>query len=159
MHPKSMCRYVVTPTHNLSKRQYALRLVVVPCQYLPSPSPFFQPISPSPSSNISSVAVMHLLHLRIHPCCPAYSPPCSYAAVFTADIFCHTHYPGATICPQVGSRSLSIFSQSEPILTTHFAISVVPHLICCHPTSPPPSYLSLFSCISSTVLVRRCLHR
>ena len=159
MHPKSPCRSIVAPTPKLLERLYALRLVVIPCQYLPSPSPFFQPISPSSSSHISFFAVPHLLHRLIHPCCPASPPLCSSAAVFTADLVCHPQYPGATIHPQVVSRSLSIFSQSVAVLTTHFSISVVPHLICCRPTSPLPPYLSLLSCISATVLVRRCICR
>ena len=108
---------------------------------------------------MSSVAIPHLLHLRIHPCCPAYLPPCSSAAVFTADIVCHLHFTGSTIRPQVGSRYLSIFAQSVAVLTTHFSISVVPHLICCRPTSTPLPYPYLLSCISSTVIVHRCLHR
>ena len=91
MHPKLPCRSVVAPTPKLSERRYALRLVVVLCQYLPSMSPLFQPISPSPSSHISSIAVPHLLHCCIHPCCPASPPPCWSATVFTTDIICHTH--------------------------------------------------------------------
>ena len=159
MHPESPCRSVVAPTPKLLERQYALRLVVITCRYLPSPSPFFQPISPSPSSHISSVAVLHLLRRRIHPCCPSYPTPCSSTAFFTADLVCHPHYPGAMICPQVCSCYLSVFSQSLAVLTTHFVISVVPYLICFHPTSPPSPYPSLLSYISSTVLVRLCLHR
>ena len=158
MHPKLPFRSVVAPTHKLLERRYALRLVVIPCQYLTSPSPFLQTISPSPSSHISSVAVPHLLHHRIHTYCPASLPPCLSAAVFTSDLVFRPHYPVATIRPQVVSRSLSIFSQSVAVLTTHFAISVVSHLICCRPTSPLPPYQSLLSCISSTVLVRSCLH-
>ena len=133
------------PTPKLSERQYALRLVVVPCQYFPSLSLFFQPISPSPSSYISSIAVPHLLHHCIYPCFPLHPPPCSPAAVFTADLVCHTHSPIATIRPQAGSRYLLLFSQSVADLTTHFAISVVPHLICCRPTSPPPPYPFMLS--------------
>ena len=106
MHPESPCRSVVTPTPKLSEQRYALRLVVVPCRHFTSPLSFFQPISPSPSSHISSVAVPHLFHRRIHPCCPASPPLCSSAAGFAADIVCHPHYPGATIRPQVGSHSL-----------------------------------------------------
>ena len=159
MHPKYPCRFVVSPTSKSSERQYALRLVVVPCWSLPSPSPSFQPILPSLSSHISSVAVLHLLRRCIHLCCPAYPPPLSSAAVFNADLVCHPHYPGATIRPQVGSHSLSIFSQSTAVLPTHFTISVVPHLICCRPTSSPPPYPSLLSRISAAMLVHRCIYR
>ena len=158
MHPKSLCRSVVAPTPKLSDQQYALRLVVVTCKYFPSLSPSFQPISPSPSPHISSIAFPHLLFRCTHLCCPASPPPCSYTSVFTADLVFHPHYTGATIRPQVGSRSLLIFSQSVAVLPTHFAISVIPHLFCFCPTSPPPPYTSLLSRISSTVLVRRCLH-
>ena len=158
MHTKLSCRSAVALTPKLSEWWYALRLLVVSYQYLPSPSPFFQPIYPSPSSHISSVAVPHILHCCIHPCCPVSPPPWSSAAVFTTDLVCHSHYPVATICPQVGSRYLLIFSQSIAVLTTHLAISVVPYIICCRPTSPPPPYTSLLSCISATVLVHRCLH-
>ena len=65
MHPKSPCRSVVSPTPQLSGRRYALRLVVAPYQYFPSPSSSFQPISPYPSSHISSVHVPHLLRRLI----------------------------------------------------------------------------------------------
>ena len=126
MHPKLPCRYIVAPTPKLLERRYALRLVVVPCQYLPSPTPSLQPILPSPLSHTSSVAILNLLFRRIHTCCPASPLPCSSAAVFTSDLVCHPHYPGATIRSQVGSRSLSIFPQSVAVLTTHFTISVVP---------------------------------
>ena len=159
MHPKLPCRYAVTLTSKLSERRYTLRLLVVPYRYLLSLLPFFQPISPSTSSHISSVAVPHLLRRRINPCCPASPPPRFSAAVFTPDLFHHPHYPGATIRPQVGGRFLLIFDQSVAVFPTHFAISVVSHLICCHPTSPPPPYPFLLSRISATILVRRCLHR
>ena len=158
MHPELPCSSVVAPAPKLSEWKYALRLVVIPCQYLTSLLQFLQPISPSPSSHISSVAVLHLLHRRIHTCCPAYPPPSSSADVFTTDCFCYPHYPGVTICPHVGSRSLSIFAHSVAGLITNFAISVVPHLICFRSTSPLLSYTSMFSYISSTVLFRRCLH-
>ena len=72
-----------------TERQYALRLVVVPCLYFPSPLPSFQPISPSRLSHISSVDVLHLLRRCIHPCCPAFPPPCSSTAVFTAELICY----------------------------------------------------------------------
>ena len=91
MHPKSPCRYVVSPTPKLSERQYALRLVVVPCWYFTSPSLSFQPIFPAPSSLISSVAVPHILRRRIHTCCPASPPLCSSAAIFAADLVYHLH--------------------------------------------------------------------
>ena len=159
IHTKSPCRSVFAPTTKLSEQQYALRLVVVPCQYFPSPSPSFQPISPSLSSHISYVAVPHLLRRRIHIFCPASPPPWSSDAVFTADLVFHTHYTGATIRPQVGSFPLSIFAQSVAVLPTHFAISAVPHLICCRPTLPPLPYPSLLSRISDTMLVHRCIHR
>ena len=55
-------------------------------------SPFFQPISPSPSYHISSVAVQHILCRRIHPCCPTSPPAFSYAAVFTVNLVYHPHY-------------------------------------------------------------------
>ena len=92
MNPESPCRSVVSPMPKLLEVQYALRLLVVPCIYLPSPLPFFQSISPSSSSQISSVSVLHLLRRHIHPCCPASPPPCSPAAVFTSDLVCHPHY-------------------------------------------------------------------
>ena len=114
IHPKPLCRYVVALTTKLSERRYALRLAVVLCQYFPSTSPLFQPISPSPLYHISSVAVPHLLHRRINPYFPASLPPCSSAAVFTADLIYHPHYPGAMIWTQVGSRYLSIFFSSSP---------------------------------------------
>ena len=145
MHSKLPCRSVVAPTPKLLEIQYALRLVAFPCQYFPSPYPLFQPISPSPSSHISSISVLHLLHLRIHPCCTASPLLCSYTTIFTADIVCHSNYPEATIRPQVGSCSLLIFAQSVAVLTTYFAISVVPHIICCRPTSSPPPYPPIFS--------------
>ena len=159
IHPKFLCRSVVALMPKLSEQQYALRLVVVPCQHLPNPSIFFQPVSPSPSSHISYVAVLHLLHHSINSCCPAYLPPYLSAAVFTSDLFYHPHYPGATILPQVSSHYLSIFAQSVAVLSTHFSISVVPQLICCRPTSPTPPYPFLLSRISTTMLVRCCLHR
>ena len=93
MYPKLLCRSVVDPTTKLLERQYALRLVVVPCQYFLSPLLSFQPISPSPSSHISSVAAPHILCHHIHPCCPTSTPPCSSAAVFTTELVCHPHYP------------------------------------------------------------------
>ena len=93
MHLKSPCRSVVTPMPKLSKGQYYLRLVVVPCQYLPSPLTFFQSIYPSPSSHISSVTVLYLLRRRIHPCCSASTPTFSSTTVFTAGLVCHSHYP------------------------------------------------------------------
>ena len=95
MHPPFPCRSIVAPTPNLSKRRYALRLVVVLCQYLPSPSQSFQPIFPSLLSHISSVAVPYLLRCRIHPCCPASPTPFSSAAVFIADLVCHPYYPAS----------------------------------------------------------------
>ena len=159
IHPKLPCRSVVAPTPKLSERRYALRLVVVPCQYFPSPPPFFQTISPYPLSHISSISVPHIIRRHIHICCSASPPPCSSAAIFAADLFFHPHYPRATIRPQVGSFSLSIFAQSVAVLPTHFSISVVSHLIWYRPTSPPPPYPSILSQISATVLVRRCLHR
>ena len=158
MHPKFPCRSVFNPTPKLSERRYAFRLVVVPCRYLPSPLTSFQTISPSPSSHISSFAVPNLLCCRIHLCCLASPPPCLSAAVFNYELVCHTHYTGATIRPTVGSRSLSIFAQSVAVLPTHFTISIIQHLICCRPTSPPPPYPSLLSHISVTVLTRRYLH-
>ena len=127
----------------LPEQRYALMLVVVLCRFFSSLSPFFLPISPSLSFHIFSVAFPQLLHQRIHLSCPASPPPCLSAAVFTADLVCHPHYPVAAICPQVGSRSLSIFLQSVAVLTTHFAISVVPYIICCRPTYPPSPYPSL----------------
>ena len=131
-HPEMPCRSVAALTPKLSEQRYALRLVVFPCRYLPSPFPFFQPILPSPLSHISSVAVPHLLHRRINPYCPTSLPPFSPNAIFTAYLVCHPHHPRAIIRPQVGSHSLSIFAQSVTVLPTHFDIS-------------------------ATVLVRRCL--
>ena len=158
MHLELPCGSVVALTHKVSEGLYALRLIVFPRQYFPIPSPFFQPISPSSSSHISSVAVLHLFSRCIKTCCLEYPPPCLSATVFAADLVCHPHYPRATIRPLVGSRSLSIFSQSVAVLPTHFTISAVPHIICCHPTSHPPPYPYLLSCISAIILVRRCLH-
>ena len=98
MHPKLTCMSVVSTKPKLSEGRYTLRLVVIPCQYFPSPSPSFQPISPSLLSHISSVAVLHLLRRHIHPCCHAYLPLCSYDASFTADLVCHPHYNTSTLC-------------------------------------------------------------
>ena len=159
MHPNLPCRSVITLTLKSLEWRYASRLVVVPCRFFPSLSPFFQPISPSLSSHISYVAVPHLLRRRINTCCPAYTPPCLSAAVFTADLACHPHYPGATIRPQVDSRSLSIFFQSVAVLPTHLSISVVPHIICCRLTYPLPPYPLLLPHVSTTIIVRCCLHR
>ena len=58
INPKSPCRSA--PLLKVPDREYALRLVVIPCQYFPIPSPSFQPTSPSALSHISSVAVPHL---------------------------------------------------------------------------------------------------
>ena len=88
---------VIAPTPKLSEGQYTLRLVVVPCQYLPSPSPSFQPISTSLSSHISYVAGPYILRRRIHPWCPASPPPCLSADVFIADLVCHPHYPASPL--------------------------------------------------------------
>ena len=118
----------------------------------------FQLISLSPPSHISSVAILHILCRRINPCCPTSPPPCLTTSVFTADLLCHIHYPGAMIHPEVGSRFLSIVSQSISALPTRFAISVVLHLICCRPTSPPPPYPFVLSRISTTMTVWRCFH-
>ena len=93
MHPKFQYRSVVAPMSKLSEQRYALGLVVVPCRYLPSPSPSFQPISPSPSRNISSIVVLHLLRRHIRPYCTASPPPFLFAAVLTSDLFCHPRYP------------------------------------------------------------------
>ena len=111
MNPESLYRSIVNLTPTILDQEYTLGLVAIPCQYLPSPSPFYQPISPSPFSHISSVVVPHLLHHRINPCCPASPPLCSSATVFTADLVCHPHYPRATIRSRIGSCSLLIFSQ------------------------------------------------
>ena len=77
----------------IPEQKYFLKLVVVPCQYFTSPSPFFQPIFPSPLSHISSVAVPHLLFHCIHTCCPESPPPCSPATVFTSEIIFHPYNP------------------------------------------------------------------
>ena len=66
MNTELPCMYVAAPTPNLSDQRYPLSLVVVPGWYFPIPSPFFQPILPSPSYHISSVAIPHLLHRHIH---------------------------------------------------------------------------------------------
>ena len=71
MHPKLPCRLFVAPTTNISEERYVLRLVVFPCWYLTTLSPFFQPISPSTSSHIYSVAFLHILRRRMYP----YLPP------------------------------------------------------------------------------------
>ena len=70
MHPELPRRSVFILTTKLSEKRYALRLVVIPSKYFTIPSPFFQPILPSLSSHIYSVAVPHLLHRRIHSCLP-----------------------------------------------------------------------------------------
>ena len=156
MHPKSSCRSVVALTPKSSERRYALRLVVVPCQYFPILSPLFQPISPSTLSHIYYVAAPHLLFRRINTCYPASPPLCSSAAVFTDDLVCHTLNYVATIRPQVGSFSLSIFSQSVAVLPSHLPSTLsrissvaVPHLLRrhihpCFPASTPP-------CLSAVV--------
>ena len=95
MNPKSVCRSIVSPKPKLLEQKYALRLIVVPCWYFTSPSPFFEPISPSISSHISSVSVPHLLCRCIHTYCPAYTPPCSSAAVFTSEPVCYPYYPAS----------------------------------------------------------------
>ena len=92
MHPKWLCRSVVAPTPNLLEQQYALRLIIVPCWYLPIPFPSFQTISLSPLSHISSIALPNLPHRHIHPCCPASLPPCSSTAFFTSDLVYHPYY-------------------------------------------------------------------
>ena len=159
MYPESLWKSVVAPTPNLSERKYALRLVVVPSQYFSSPFPFFQPILPSLSSHISYIAVQFLLCWRINPFCPTSPPLCSSAAVFAAELVCHPHCPGATIRPQVVSHSLLIFAHFIAVLPIHFAISAVPHIICCRPTYPLPPYPFMLSCISATIIVRSCLQR
>ena len=139
MHPKLPFRSVIAPTPKLLERRYALILVVIPCQYLTSPSPFFQPILPSTLSHISSVAVPHLLRSRNNPCCPASMTSCSSADVFTADLVCHPHYPRAEDMPSGWLLFPIDISQSVAVLPTHFDISVFPHLICCrHTTYPRP---------------------
>ena len=121
MHPKSPCRSVIDFTTNLSEQRYALRLVVVTCRYFPSPSPSFQPISSSPSSHLSSVAVPHLLCRHIHSCCPASPPPCLSATVFTTDLVFRPYYPAypprLLCCPPVNMlRSLSYYLPSFRVL-------------------------------------------
>ena len=118
IHLKFPYRYVVACTPQLLEQLYALRLVVVPYQYFPSLLPFFRPISLSPSYHISSISVLHLLHRRIHPCCPEFPPPCLSDDVFTADLVCHPHYPTSQprlcCCPPVSlSRSSSHYPPSS----------------------------------------------
>ena len=98
IHPESPFRSVVAPTPKSSEQRYALRLVVVPCRYLPDPSPFFQPILQYPSSHISSVVILHLLLRHMHPYHTASLPPCSSVAVLVAECFCHTHYTAFPPC-------------------------------------------------------------
>ena len=93
MHPKYLCRSVVARTPKLLELRFALKFVVVPCQYFPNPSSSLYIIFPSLSYHISSVAVLHLLCRNIHPCCTTSPPPCSSAAFFTADIVCHPQNP------------------------------------------------------------------
>ena len=95
INPKSPCRSVVSLTPKLLEQQYVLGLVIIPCWYLTSMSPFFQTISPSLSSHISYVAVPHLLRHRIHTCCTASPPPWSSTDVFTADIVCRPYDPAS----------------------------------------------------------------
>ena len=125
MHSKLLCRSAVALLPNLLEGQYALRLVVVPCQYLPSLSPSFQPILPSPLSHISSVSVPHLLRRCIHPCCPASPTLCSSATVFTADHVCHPYYPTSPLhlhcCPPASLlQSLSNYLPSFRVLCRLF---------------------------------------
>ena len=49
-------------------------------------------------------------------------------------------------------------SQYVAVIPNHFSISVVPHLFCCRPASPPPQFQSLLSHISTTVTFWHCLH-
>ena len=80
----------------IPEQRYALRLVVFPCWCMPSMLPSFQPISPSLSSHISSIAVVpHLLRHHIHPYCPASAPPWSSTDVFTTDLVFHKYYPAS----------------------------------------------------------------
>ena len=111
----------LSATPIILEQLYDLRLVVVPCQYFPNPLPFFQPISPSPLYYISSVAVPHLVHRRIHTCCPVSPPPFSSAAVFTADLVYHTYYPESPprlhcYPPASLMRSLSHYLSSSRVL-------------------------------------------
>ena len=120
---KTPYRSVIIPTPNLLKQLYALRLVGVPCRFLHSPLSFFQPISPSLSSHIYSVAVPHLLCHRIYPCCPASPPPFLSATVFTADLVFHPHYPAFPPCLHCHTyASLLRFS-------SHYLLSS--RVICC----------------------------
>ena len=150
MHPKSPFRSIVSPRTKLLDQKYALRLVVVPSQYFPSPSLFFQPIPTSLSSHISSIAIPHLLHRRIHTCCPKSTPPCLSYVVFTTDIVYHTHFPeqryalrlAVVTCKYLPSPSPSL----QPISTSllyHISSVAVPNLLRCRihpycPASPPP---------------------
>ena len=103
-------------------------------------------------SRISSTAVSIpvVLHLRHHACLPLSSS----LILSTIPIIPEQRY-----ALRFGSQSLLIFSQSVTVLTTHFVISIVLHIICCRPTCPPPQYPSLLSCIYSTVHVCCCLRR
>ena len=92
INPELPWRYVITPTPKLPEGRYALRLVVIPSWYFPSPLPFFQSILPSPSSHISSVAVPHLLRRHIHTCCTTSPSPLLHVAVFAAGLVCHPYY-------------------------------------------------------------------
>ena len=127
MHLKLPCMSVVAPTPNLLDQQYSLRLVAVPCQCSPSPLPLFQLISPSPSSNIYSVAVPHILCRRIHLYCPTYLPPCSSAAVFTADLVCYPRYPESPPCfhchPPTSLLRFSLnYLSSSRVLSRYFSL-------------------------------------
>ena len=64
-----------------------------PVDILPVCLRFFQLISPSPLSHISSVSVPHIFCRHIHTCFPVYPPQCSSTDVFTAYFTCHPHYP------------------------------------------------------------------
>ena len=91
-HPSLSSPLILSAIPIILERQNFLTLVVVPCQYLPSPFPSLQPISPYPLSHISSVAVPQIICRRIHLCCLASLPLCLSTAIFTTDLVFHPYF-------------------------------------------------------------------
>ena len=114
MHPELPCRSVVAPMPKLSEQRYALRLVVVPCWYLPSSVPFFQPIFfhlRCPTSLLlpsriyfASVSIPVFPHLR-HRACP---PLSLLMTLYAIPIIPHLHRASIVIllCLCCGSHRI-----------------------------------------------------
>ena len=160
MNTEYLCRFIVAPTPKLLERRYDLRLVVVPCQYFPISSPFLQPISPSPSSHISSVAVPHLLLHRIHLYCPSSLPSCLSATVFTAELVYHPHYTASKPrlhCPPPASllRFSSHYLPSHCVLLCHclytFSDRIFPRSTSCCTTLLAPLCSALLFSLSALI--------